>query len=192
MGALDRAELVQPATRREWREWLEANHGTSPGAWLVTGRAGSDLPRLGYEESVEEALCFGWIDGQAGTIDENRSRQYFAPRRPGSPWARTNKERVERLTTAGLMRPAGQAVIDRAKADGSWSMFDSVDRLELPPALASALASRPAARANWDAWPDGVKRQVLSSLVLTKREETRLRKIEQYADAAARNERPAR
>lgn len=137
-------------------------------------------------------LCFGWIDGQAGTVDERRSKLYFAPRRAGSPWSRYNKRRIERMTAAGLMAPAGLAVIDRAKADGSWSVFDSVDRLELPAELERALHSRPNARANWDAWPDGVKRLVLSSIALAKRPTTRARRIELAGKAAERNERPDR
>lgn len=160
--------------------------------WLVTGRGGSGLPRIDYETSIEEALCFGWVDGQAGTLDDKRSKLYFAPRRLGSPWSRYNKTRVDRLLKAGLMAESGMAVIERARADGSWRIFDSVDRLELPVELASALDARPLARANWDAFPDGVKRQVLSSIALAKRRETRTRRIEQAADQAQRNERPAR
>ena len=181
---------MEPADRAGWRAWLEANHASSRGVWLVTGRAGSGLPRLDYEAAIEEALCFGWVDGQAGTVDEKRSRLYFAPRRPGSPWSRYNKERVERLVGAGRMAPAGLAAVERAKADGSWSIFDPVDRLEIPAELEVALDARPGARASWNAWPAGAKRQVLASIVLARRPETRLRRIEQAADAAVRNERP--
>ncbi|MEX2546903.1 MAG: YdeI/OmpD-associated family protein [Chloroflexota bacterium] len=176
--------------REAWREWLAKNHATSDGAWLVTGRPNSGLAQIDYEASIQEALCFGWIDGQAGTVDEQRSKLYFAPRRAGSPWSRYNKRRIERMTAAGLMTRAGLAVIERAKADGSWSVFDSVDRLELPAELGEALDSRPNARANWDAWPNGVKRLVLSAIALAKRPETRARRIDQAAEAAERNERP--
>lgn len=189
---LDKAPLVQPADRREWRDWLEKNHAISDGAWLVTGRQSSGLPQIEYEAAVQEALCFGWVDGQAGTVDERRSKLYFSPRRPGSPWSRYNKRRIEQLTAAGLMRAAGLAVIERAKADGSWTVFDSVDRLELPAELEAALDSRPGARANWEAWPDSAKRFVLSSIALAKRPETRASRIEKAADAAALNERPDR
>ncbi|CAN5816364.1 YdeI/OmpD-associated family protein [soil metagenome] len=158
--------------------------------WLVTGRAGSDLPRLEYEAAIEEALCFGWIDGQSGTVDSRRSKLYFVPRRAGSPWSRYNKARVERVVAAGSMTAAGLAVIERAKADGSWSVFDSVDRLELPVELKRALAGQPSARANWDAWPESVRRQVLASIALAKRPETRARRMAKAAEMAARNERP--
>lgn len=158
--------------------------------WLVTGRPGSDLPRLDYEAAMEEALCFGWIDGQASTVDERRSKLYFAPRRAGSPWSRYNKARVERVIAAGSMTEAGLAVIERAKADGSWAVFDSVGRLELPAELEQALAGQPSARANWDAWPASVRRQLLASIVLAKRPETRVRRIAKAAEMAARDERP--
>jgi len=188
--AFDRASLVHPADRQAWRKWLEENHAKSTGVWLVTGRAGSGLPRVGYDESIEEALCFGWVDSQAATIDEQRSKLYFAPRRQGSPWSRYNKDRVERMLAGGRMTPAGLAVIERAKADGSWSIFDSVDRFELPAELDAALDAAPGARANWDAYPPGVKRTLLSAIVLAKRPETRARKIAQAAELAERNERP--
>lgn len=189
---LDEAPLVQPAGRQAWRDWLDENHETSDGAWLVTGRPNSGVPQIDYEAAIQEALCFGWIDGQAGSVDEQRSKLYFSPRRAGSPWSRYNKRRIEKVTAAGLMRPAGLAVIERAKEDGSWSIFDSVDRLELPAELEAALDSRPNARANWDAWPDGAKRFVLSSIALAKRPETRVRRAQNAADAASRNERPDR
>ncbi len=152
----------------------------------------SGLPQIDYESAIQEALCFGWIDGQAGSVDERRSKLYFSPRREGSPWSRYNKRRVEVIESAGLIAPAGRAAIEQAKADGSWEIFDSVDRMELPAELEAALASRSHARANWDSWPDGVKRQVLSSIVLAKRPETRARRIETAADAADRNLRPDR
>ena len=107
MGALDNAQHIEPATRAEWREWLAANHDKSTGVWLVGLRRGGSGDRsagdLDYDASVEEALCFGWIDGQAARFDETRAKQYFAPRRPGSPWARTNKVRIEQMVAAGKM-----------------------------------------------------------------------------------------
>jgi uncharacterized protein YdeI (YjbR/CyaY-like superfamily) len=187
MGALDRAPHVELEDRAGWRRWLEENHATATGAWLVAWRPSAGRGGVTYEESVEEALCFGWIDGQVAGVDEQRSRQYFAPRRPGSPWSSSNKERVERLTRAGLMAPAGLASVERAKADGSWSILDAANRLELPADLESALAARPPARANWDAFPASARRQMLGWIALAKRDETRAGRIEKTADAAQRN-----
>src|SRR6188508_3132137 len=98
MGALDAAPLVEVDDRETWRGGLEANHATSTGAWLVTWRRASGREPIDYEAAVEEALCFGWVDGQAGPLDELRSKLYFAPRKPGGPWAKSNRERIERLT----------------------------------------------------------------------------------------------
>jgi len=176
--------------RVTWRNWLEANHETSGGAWLVTWRSRSGRQGLPYEHAVEEALCFGWVDGTAGTVDDDRGKLYFAPRKPNSGWAATNKARVERLIAAGRMAPAGLAAIDRAKTNGSWELLDSVERLEVPPDLAAALEARPPAAANFAAFPPSVRKQALSSLVMARRPETRADRVRRIAEAAARNERP--
>ncbi len=119
MPALRDAPLVHADDRAAWRSWLEAHHATSHGCWLVTWRARSGRPRLPYEEAVEEALCFGWVDGAGGSFDEDRGKLYFAPRKPRSGWAASNKARVARLIAEGRMTPAGLAAIERARADDS-------------------------------------------------------------------------
>src|SRR4051794_23531857 len=88
------------APGRGWRAWLAEHHGRGAGVWLVTWRAGSGGPRIGYEESVEQALCFGWVDSKGRALDAERTMLWFAPRKRGSGWARTNKERIERLAAA--------------------------------------------------------------------------------------------
>jgi uncharacterized protein YdeI (YjbR/CyaY-like superfamily) len=177
--------------RETWRDWLAANHDTSTGVWLVTWRSQSGRRRLPYEEAVEEALCFGWVDGTAGTVDEDRGKQYFSPRKPNSGWAATNKARVERLIAEGRMAPAGLAAIERARANGSWELLDSVERLEIPPDLAAALEALPPAAVNFAAFPASVRKQALASLVMARRPETRADRARRIAEAAARNERPA-
>ena len=113
-------ERVHPETRAEWRRWLAANHTSAPGVWLVSWKKPTGKPAVGYGAAVEEALCFGWIDSLAKTVDEERSRQLFTPRRPKSSWSASNVERVERLLAAGLMEPAGLAAVEDAKARGAW------------------------------------------------------------------------
>jgi uncharacterized protein YdeI (YjbR/CyaY-like superfamily) len=189
MTAFDRAPSFQAETRDAWRRWLELNHATSTGVWLVTWKRSTGRPQLEYEAAVEEALCFGWIDGQAGQADEERHKQYFSPRRAGSGWSRPNKERIARLQEAGSLAPAGLAAIERARADGSWTILDAVERLEVPDDLAAALDARPPARANWEAFPRSVKRLHLARIAVARREATRSRYIGEIADAAARNER---
>src|SRR5512136_1171061 len=146
MPALDNAPQVQADDRETWRAWLEANHATATGVWLVTWRPGSGRePRLDYEGAIQEALCFGWVDSTGGHIDGERGKLYFAPRKPRSVWAASNKARIERLIADGRMQPAGLAAIERAKANGSWEVLDSVERLEIPDDLAAALGAVPGA-----------------------------------------------
>jgi uncharacterized protein YdeI (YjbR/CyaY-like superfamily) len=189
LGALKDAPLFEPADRGEWRAWLAANHATATGVWLVSRRRSTGHPGLDYEASIEEALCFGWVDGQVAPLDAERGRLYFAPRRRGSPWAKSNRARVERLIADGRMAPAGLAVVERAKADGSWSVLESVDRLEVPTDLAAALADRPRARDNWDRFPPSARHGLLGWVALAKRPETRARRIAAIAESAERGER---
>ena len=121
--------------------------------------------------------------------DEQRGKQYYAPRKPQSGWAATNEARVERLIAEGRMAPAGLAAIERARANGSWELLDSVERLEVPSDLAAALAACPPAAANFAAFPPSVRKQLLTSLVMARRPETRAERVRRIAEAAARNER---
>ncbi len=189
MGAVDDLELFHPETRERWRAWLAAHHATSPGVWMVTWKKATGRPRVGYDEAVEEALCVGWVDSLARTIDDERSRLLYTPRRAGSGWSRPNKQRVERMTAAGLMTPAGLAVVAAARADGSWSLLDDVEDLIEPPDLRAALDADPEARRHWDAFPRSAKRGILGWIVQAKRPETRSRRIAQTAELAARGER---
>jgi uncharacterized protein YdeI (YjbR/CyaY-like superfamily) len=189
VSALDDAPQVQADDRGTWRAWLEANHATATGAWLVTWRPRSGRAGLDYEAAIEEALCFGWVDSTGGRVDDDRGKLYFAPRKPRSGWAATNKARIERLIAEGRMAPAGLAAIERAKANGSWEILDSVERLEVPDDLARALAASPPAAANYATFPAGARKQILAWVAFAQRKETRAARIAQVAEAAARNER---
>jgi uncharacterized protein YdeI (YjbR/CyaY-like superfamily) len=187
--AVEDYEHVHAETRDEWRRWLAANHAGSPGAWLVSWRKRTGKPSIGYAESVEEALCFGWIDSVQRTLDEERTAQLFTRRRAGSRWSSSNKERVERLLAAGLMQPAGLAAVESARASGAWTALDDVEALVVPDDLAAALDS-PSARAQWERYPPSVKRGILQWLLDAKRPETRAKRIAETADAAAAGRRP--
>jgi uncharacterized protein YdeI (YjbR/CyaY-like superfamily) len=182
-------EQVHAETSDEWRRWLAKNHQASDGVWLVSWKRSTGRPSMTYDESVEVALTYGWIDSTAGTIDAERSKLWFAPRRPGSGWSRLNKERIARLEAAGLMAPAGQRAVDIAKADGAWTLLDDVWNLLVPGDLDAALAKRPGAREQWDGFPSSAKRAMLEWIVQAKREDTRHKRIEEIADAAGRGER---
>lgn len=173
VSRLDDAEQVQPASRQKWRAWLEANHATSTGVWLVAYTKGSGKQQLTYEDVIEELLCFGWVDSTARKIDAELSALYVAPRKKGGTWAATNKARVDRLEAAGLMTHAGRAVIERAKTDGSWTILDPVEALEVPPDLAAAFAANPSVAERYEALGVGAKKQVLWAVASAKRAETR-------------------
>jgi uncharacterized protein YdeI (YjbR/CyaY-like superfamily) len=197
-GAWETVAMVVPHTERErfhaehraqWRDWLVANHGDSTGVWLVSWKSATGRPRLTYEESIEEALCVGWVDSTQRTIDDERSMLWFAPRRSASAWSRPNKERVARLTAAGLMLPAGLAAVATAQASGAWSRLDEVEDLVVPADLAAAFDARPGAREQWDAFPRSARRAILEWIVQARRDETRRRRIEETAEKAAHGER---
>jgi uncharacterized protein YdeI (YjbR/CyaY-like superfamily) len=178
---------TQPKSRSAWRQWLESNHTQTEGVWLVSYKKATGKPRVEYDESVEEAICFGWIDSKVNKLDDERSMLWFAPRKPKTGWSRPNKERVARMLAAGLMHPAGLAKIEQAKADGSWSSLDGVEELEVPPDLHAALAAYPNASACFAAFPRSVKRGILEWILVAKRPETRAQRINETARLANDN-----
>lgn len=190
MGRLSDADHLHFETLEEWHAWLAEHHADSTGVWLVSWRTHTRRPRIGYDDAVLEALAVGWIDGQAKTVDGERGAQWFAPRRPSSVWARSNKQRVERLEAEGRMQPAGRAAVDTAKANGMWNVLDDAERLIEPPELAARLDADPVARANWDAFPPSAREMALGWIALAKRPETRERRIAETARRAAANVRP--
>ncbi|MCU0510259.1 MAG: YdeI/OmpD-associated family protein [Anaerolineae bacterium] len=187
MAATPPPNSVQPTTLADWRAWLTENHTRAEGVWLITYKKAAGKPRIEYEESVEEALCFGWIDSKANALDEERSMLWFAPRKPRTGWSKPNKERVERLIAQGRMTPAGLAKIEAARADGSWSKLDAVEALEIPPDLAAALAAVPGAASNFDAFPRSAKRGILEWIVQAKTPGTRAKRVEETARLAGDN-----
>jgi len=186
--APDGRPWVHPLDRAAWRAWLIANHATSRGAYLVTWRSATGRPAVSYGDAVEEALCVGWVDSKAGKIDDERSILWFTARRPGSGWSRPNKQRIERLTAAGLMLPAGVAAIEEAKRRGTWELLDAVEDLVVPDDLGAAFVANPGAREQWDGFSRSARRAILEWIVQAKRPETRAKRIDETARLAARGE----
>ena len=180
---------IHPMTRAAWRKWLEAHHTRTEGVWLISYKKASGKPRFEYNEAVEEALCFGWIDSKPNTLDDERSMLWFAPRKSGAGWSRLNKERVARLIENGAMMPAGMAKIEASKRDGSWEALDAVESLVIPPDLAKALAAYPNAATYFDAFPRSVKRSILEWIGNAKKPETRARRVTETAQLAETNQR---
>ena len=182
-------EQVHVETRAQWRAWLVEHADRPTGVCAVTWRKASGRPVVAYAELVEEALCVGWIDSVGRAVDDDRTSLLFTPRKRGSGWSRPNKERLARLTADGLMHPRGLAVVEAAKADGSWTKLDAVEDLVEPDELRAALDATPDARREWDAFPRSAKRAILEWIGNAKRPETRERRVRETAELAARGER---
>ena len=160
--------------REEWRRWLEEYHDSASEVWLVYYKKHVEKKSIQYEEAVEEALCFGWIDSKVKTIDDEQYMQRYTPRQDGSNWSESNKRRVRKLIETGQMTPAGMAKIDLAKRDGSWERLDDIDReITVPEDLEAALALNPAAKENFDNFPPSSQKQYLWWLKSAKKTATR-------------------
>jgi uncharacterized protein YdeI (YjbR/CyaY-like superfamily) len=177
--------LLEVPDRAALRGWLEANHATSPTVRLAIGNKGNTVTALTHDDAIEEGVCFGWIDSTTHKLDDSRHTVLFSRRKPHGTWSRSNKERIERLVAQGLMTPAGLAVIEAAKADGSWVSVDDVEAMIVPGDLAATLASDPAAAAGWDAAPAGQRKIALYRLASAKRQGTRTRRVSEIVRAAA-------
>lgn len=171
-------DQVTVETREELRSWLGQHHDSSPGVWLVRWKKDSGRPHLPYDDLVEEALCFGWVDSQPRKLDEQRSQLRVGPRNPGSNWSGPNKERVERMADAGLMQPAGLAAVERARADGTWTALDAVEKLIEPDDLTVLLDHDKRARSQWDDFPPSARRAILEWLSSARTDATRRRRLE--------------
>lgn len=173
----DLPELLLPDAAA-WRAWLTEHHSRPTGVWLVLHKKGGDVTSLTYVQAVEEALCFGWIDGQARRRDEHSSFQRMTPRRARSVWSAVNVERVERLEREGRMHDAGRAQVEAARADGRWAAaYRGPATAQVPDDLAAALDAVPAARAWFDVLTSANRFSVITRVEMAKRPETRARRI---------------
>ncbi len=186
--AAELPELLVPDAAA-WRAWLAEHHASSPGVWLVLTKKGGRVTSLDYAAALDEALCFGWIDGQVSRRDEGSTRQRFTPRRPKSAWSRRNVEHIARLTEAGRLTPAGQAAVDAAKADGRWeAAYLGPAANELPADLAEALAASPSAQAMWDVLTSQNRYAISYRVGQAKRADTRARRIAEFVAMLERGE----
>src|SRR6478735_10056209 len=188
--ANDLEELLVPDSAA-WRTWLEENHSTSPGVWLVLHKKGGTVTGLDYPAALDEALCFGWIDGQLRRRDGESSFQRMTPRRPRSIWSARNVGHIARLEDAGKMTDAGRAAVAAAKADGRGdAAYGGQADLQVPEDLAAAIAANPAAQATFEV----LTKTNLFALVFrtnsAKQEATRERRIAGFVDMLARGETP--
>jgi uncharacterized protein YdeI (YjbR/CyaY-like superfamily) len=182
-------ELVV-ADAAAWRRWLRSHHTDPAGVWLVLAKKETTDPTsLTYPQAVDEALCHGWIDGQAKPRDEATYRQRFTPRRSRSQWSRRNVGIIDRLRAEGRMHPAGEAEVERAKADGRWdAAYAGSASIEMPADLAAALRAEPRAQAMFEILTSQNRYAVLYRTSSAKQPETRARRIEQFVAMLARGE----
>ena len=186
----DKFETYYAKNRREWHDWLNENHDKSKGIWLIYYKKDSGKPRVEYNEAVEEALSFGWIDSKVNILDDERYMQIFTPRKPGSKWSKTNKIRARKLIKNGLMQFAGMEKMNAAKKDGSWTFLDDVEDLIIPEDLKLSLEQNTISKANFEAFSDSSKKQILYWIVSAKRHDTRLRRIKKTVELASENKKP--
>lgn len=179
---------VEFSSRAEMRAWLRKNHRTSPGAWFVTRKVSAG-GTIAWNDLVEEVLCFGWVDSLPRKVDAERTKILVTPRRPTSKWSAKNKAHIADLEARGLLHESGRAVVEAARASGTWTALDRVSALVVPDDLKKALAAFPSAARNFHAFPPSARRGILEWLDGAKRPETRARRVEETARLAEENRR---
>ncbi|MFN8303978.1 MAG: YdeI/OmpD-associated family protein [Saprospiraceae bacterium] len=187
MELKDGQPTFYPSSPEAWRQWLLEHHATEKNIWLIFYNKNSGVPSLSYDQAVDIALCFGWIDSKANKRDEQSRYQFFARRNPKSKWSRVNKLKIERLSAEGLMHPAGLAAVELAKQNGNWNALDDVEDLIVPPDLQQLLDADPQAGRHFNAFPRSAKRAILEWISSAKQPETRQRRIVETATLAAKN-----
>jgi uncharacterized protein YdeI (YjbR/CyaY-like superfamily) len=171
----------------QWRKWLEENAASEKTVLLIMHNKKSSKPCISYEQSVEQALCFGWIDNKAMKRDEESSYLTFSLRKPGGNWSNTNKVRVERMIKQGLMTPAGQAFIDIAKKTGTWDRLTDAQNTIIPDDLQKMFDQNAVALSNFSAFPPSSRRLILEWVSNAKKQETREKRMIQTVELASRN-----
>lgn len=183
-------EIYYPKTKQQWRKWLIKNHLQKDAVWLVIYKQKANKPTISWSDSVDEALCFGWIDSIKKTLDEERSIQFFSKRKPKSTWSKINKEKVQILMETGQMAPAGLDCVEIAKQNGSWQILDSVEALLIPEDLETELKSKANALDFFLSLSKSTKKAMLQWLILAKRAETRQKRITEIVELAAIKQKP--
>lgn len=180
-------EYFYAKNRKAWRNWLIKNHLTKENCWLILYKKESNTPSVYYAEAVEEALCFGWIDSKPNKRDAESFLLFFSKRKHKSVWSALNKQRIAKLEAAGLLMPAGIAMIELAKQTGTWAALDAVDALAYPADFKKALQKNKTAATCFEAFPKSTKQGILQWILSAKKEETRKQRIAETVSLAAKN-----
>ena len=179
-----------PSNKKQWRAWLKANHNKEQSVWLICYKQKSGMPTISWSDAVDEALCFGWIDGKAKPIDDDKFMRSFSRRKPRSMWSRINKEKVQKLIDDGSMTKAGLACVEIAKQNGSWEILDDIEDLIVPDDLEKALKTKRGSKAFFLSLSKSSKKIMLSWVTLAKRPETRQKRISEIVENAAQKLKP--
>jgi uncharacterized protein YdeI (YjbR/CyaY-like superfamily) len=187
---ISETDTFTPINQEDWRKWLEKNHQDKEGIWLIFYKKSSSKPNLSWSQAVDEALCFGWIDSVKKTIDTEKYKQYFSPRKAKSNWSKVNKEKIENLLDSNLMQSAGLKSIEIAKQNGSWTILDAIENLEIPIELDEAFKKYANSKSNFLNFSKSVKKLLLYWVVSAKRAETKNKRVNELAECAHENKKP--
>ena len=183
----DGRPLLLVETQEEWREWLRQNHGDSAGVWLVSWKKAAGKPFVPYSDTVDEALCYGWVDSRVNTLDDQRAMRLFTRRNPKSPWSRINKDKAVRLMRTGRMAESGASIVAAAQSNGAWTIYDEIEDLVVPPDLAAALSANETAQTRFENFPPSSKKNILWWIKSARKPETRAARVAKTAELAAQN-----
>ena len=177
----DDLQVLAFGSAQAWHDWLAGQHESSPGLWLKIAKKGAGSSTVSYAEAVDCALCFGWIDGQKGRLDDEYWLQRYTPRKPRSRWSKINREKAEQLIADGRMRPAGLREVEAARADGRWAAaYEGQATATVPPDLERELDRNPAAREFFATLTGANRYAILYRIQDAKRPETRARRIAMF------------
>lgn len=179
--------VVYPQSIVEWRTWLEENHTSVKSVWVLMFKKSTGIPSITYNEALDEALCFGWIDSKSNKRDDQSFYQIFSPRNPKSNWSRVNKNKIALLEKQGKMASKGREMVELAKRTGTWTALDVVEDLVIPEEMEELLSQFPIALSNYDAFPRSVKRGILEWIYSAKTQETKLKRIQNTVELAEQN-----
>ncbi|UCH95932.1 MAG: YdeI/OmpD-associated family protein [Candidatus Aminicenantes bacterium] len=183
---MNMSKMLHVTNRDDWRAWLKENHDKEKQAWLIFYKKHTGKPRIPYDDAVEEALCFGWIDSIVKRIDDEKYAQKFTPRKADSKWSESNKKRVEKMIQAGRMTEPGLELINAAKRNGKWEQVISQPKeLIIPPGIKDALSANKKAWENFNNLAPSYKRQYIGWITTAKKEETRQQRLKKAIDLLA-------
>ena len=177
------SKTLHVTNREDWRQWLKKNHDKEREVWLIFYKKHTGKPGVPYDDAVEEALCFGWIDSIIKRIDDEKFSRKFTPRKPGSKWSELNKKRVEKMIQQGRMTEAGLALIKAAKKSGKWEQVIShPEEFDLPPEVIKAISANEKAWENFNNLAPSYKKQYIGWITTAKKEETRQRRLKEAVE----------